>query len=232
MCMKEFLPAAWYSMYNSSYCSEQPAAQYFTVLLWKKGLTLSGRNVPVSSHGPLNGVKRPRTGVVTLDTYKDQGNGTGESDPRQTMVQIVPFPNSIMGRDFKAVSLKVPWKPVMHDTSANTTDDFLLRVCVGTSHLESPIPPNLHSKPRQVQLRNSFKCMENLVQQQQRQQHQHSRELCISVFMGDMNWHECVDGEVPFPDSPAPAGARPTATAPRSHCWRDAWTETKGNDAG
>lgn len=82
----------------------------------------------------------------------------------------LPFGNSIMGRDLKAISL--------------VKGGLSLRVA--TSHLESPTGWNkLFSEPRKAQCREALKVLESMGGD--------------SMLIGDLNWNEKNDGEPPLP---------------------------------
>lgn len=82
----------------------------------------------------------------------------------------IPFENSIMGRDLKALVFSYG------DT----------KFCVATSHLESPTGKNsLYSAPRRAQCAKATEVLDSIASN--------------IVFIGDMNWTEANDGAPPLP---------------------------------
>jgi tyrosyl-DNA phosphodiesterase 2 len=82
----------------------------------------------------------------------------------------IPFENSIMGRDLKALVFPI----------CGT------RFCVATSHLESPTGKNsLYSASRRAQCAKATEVLDSIASN--------------VVFIGDMNWTEANDGEPPLP---------------------------------
>lgn len=82
----------------------------------------------------------------------------------------IPFENSIMGRDLKALVFSIC------DT----------KFCVATSHLESPTGKNnLYSASRRAQCAKATEVLDSIASN--------------VVFIGDMNWTEANDGEPPLP---------------------------------
>jgi tyrosyl-DNA phosphodiesterase 2 len=83
---------------------------------------------------------------------------------------FIPFQNSGMGRDLKAVNL----------TPHN------IPICVATSHLESPTGrQRLFSERRQQQCQEALAVLDSMGKD--------------ALYIGDMNWNENNDGEVPLP---------------------------------
>jgi len=84
----------------------------------------------------------------------------------------IPYENSHMGRDLKAVNL--------------TPYNYNIPICVATSHLESPTGrQRLFSKPRQAQCQQALAVLDGMGKD--------------SLLIGDMNWNEKNDGEPPLP---------------------------------
>ena len=158
ICFQEVTPfiynvlssAPWWRQYTVRPSAiEATRASYFTALLWKTSL--------VSSNAGTGG------GMNT-----DGANGRSSSSSGK--YASLPFENSRMGRDLKAVSLKKEG----------------IRLRVATSHFESPTGWNkLNSEPRVLQCREALNLLDGMEGD--------------SVLIGDLNWTEKNDGGPPLP---------------------------------
>lgn len=102
----------------------------------------------------------------------------------------IPFSNSIMGRELCLADIDVQGPK---------------KLVVATSHLESPCPAppkwdQMFSQERVAQAKEAINLLKNLPN---------------TIFCGDMNWDDKLDGQFPLPDG-----------------WVDAWVELRPKENG
>jgi hypothetical protein len=108
------------------------------------------------------------TVLLWKNTLDRSGNGGGSGSGKYASL---PFENSRMGRDLKAIKLMTPQG---------------LAICVATSHLESPTGrQQLFSETRQAQCKEALEVLDTM-----------GNDV---MYIGDMNWNEKNDGAVPLP---------------------------------
>jgi tyrosyl-DNA phosphodiesterase 2 len=109
----------------------------------------------------------------TVLLWKTKLSASGSGGDGSVSYASLPFENSQMGRDLKAVKLPTP---------------LGFPLCVATSHLESPISnEQIFSSTRQAQCKEALEVLDIMGED--------------VMFIGDMNWNEENDGEPPLPPS-------------------------------